>query len=61
MTDRAFVDLVARMRERQRRYFRDRSATTLDECKALEREVDRAVLERSGKATPSMFDDGDGS
>lgn len=38
-----FMDLVARMRDAQRRYFKTRSRDDLEESKRLEREVDRAT------------------
>jgi hypothetical protein len=38
-----FVDMVARMRDAQRRYFKTRSHDDLAESKRLEREVDRAI------------------
>ena len=40
-----FVKLVARMRQAQRDYFRSRDPAVLEESKALEREVDKAVKE----------------
>jgi hypothetical protein len=38
-----FVDLVRRMRDAQRRYFKTRDRGDLDTSRQLEREVDRAV------------------
>lgn len=52
MTYEEFRDLVARTREAQRRYFRDR--TGLDECKRLERAVDD---ELARGRQPSLFGD----
>lgn len=40
MSHAEFVDLVSRMRDAQRRYFRTRDRADLDESKRLEREVD---------------------
>lgn len=48
VTDPEFVDLVARMRDAQRRYFKTRSPDVLQESKRLEREVDAAVDAASG-------------
>ena len=38
-----FVELVGRLRERQREYFRTRSREVLIECKELEKYVDGIV------------------
>jgi hypothetical protein len=46
MSEREFVDLVARMRAAQRGYFRERTQERLEASKALEREVDREVARR---------------
>ena len=43
MTHREFVDLVERMRDAQKAWFRTRDYEKLDESKRLEREVDAAV------------------
>lgn len=43
MTPRQFFDLVARMREEQKKFFRTKSQTALNESKRLEREVDREI------------------
>jgi hypothetical protein len=43
MTHQEFVSLVANMRSLQKEYFRDRNRSTLDQCKFIEREVDREV------------------
>ena len=40
-----FRELVKRMREAQKRYFRTRSASSLDEAKACEKLVDEALRE----------------
>lgn len=54
MTAREFAELVKRMREAQRTYFRTRAASVLEESKRLEREVDAVVSDiLSG---PSLFD-----
>jgi len=46
MTHQEFASLVAKMRSLQKEYFRDRSRSTLDQCKFIEREVDRELEER---------------
>lgn len=43
MTHQEFIDKVAQMRTLQKEYFRDRNRSTLDQCKFVEREVDRAL------------------
>jgi hypothetical protein len=43
MTHQEFIPLVAKMRSLQKEYFRDRSRSTLDQCKFIEREVDREL------------------
>ena len=45
MTHQEFIAKVAEMRSLQKEYFRDRSRSTLDRCKFIEREVDRAIEE----------------
>lgn len=45
MTDIQFKDLVANMRQLQKRYFKERSSTILQQCKKLENDVDRALEE----------------
>lgn len=40
---RAFVELVARMREAQRVYYKVRTPEALGEAKSLERQVDMAL------------------
>lgn len=47
MTNAEFVDLVARMRAKQREYFdpNTRTRDTLAESKQLERRVDKAIEE----------------
>jgi phosphate uptake regulator len=48
MTLEALADLVARMRRQQAAYFRTRDPVVLQASKALERDVDRAVLQILG-------------
>jgi len=43
MDGRGFVDLVKRMRDAQRAYFRTRSKQSLQDSKALERQVDEEI------------------
>lgn len=56
MTEPEFYDLVKRMRETQKDYFRSRSPDVLQQSKALEREVDDAV--EAYYAPPGLFDAG---
>ena len=43
MTARDFFDLVARMRDKQKEYFRTRSGSVLQESKQLEKQVDEEI------------------
>lgn len=43
MNARQFFDKVALMRKLQKEYFRTRSKTTLNQSKAIEREVDAEI------------------
>lgn len=43
-----FVELVRRMREAQRSYFRDKTPALLKESKIRERDVDQSVRELQG-------------
>lgn len=43
MTARDFFNLVARMRDKQKEYFRSRSASVLKESKELEKQVDEEI------------------
>lgn len=45
ITQAQFVDLVARMRQAQRDYFRERLTTQLHAARGWERLVDRAIVE----------------
>jgi hypothetical protein len=45
MTNTEFIDLVAQMRTAQKSYFRTRSKTILEQSKALERQVDAAIVQ----------------
>lgn len=44
MTAKEFFDLVSQMREKQKEYFRTRSASVLNESKTLERRVDAEIM-----------------
>ena len=44
MTAKEFFDLVSEMREKQKEYFRTRSASALNESKTLERRVDDEIM-----------------
>lgn len=56
MTGDELFDLVVRMRDAQKAYFRDRTAEALDHSKKLEREVDRALANRrGGRRQPELF------
>lgn len=43
MTSKDFFHLVARMRDRQKEYFRTRSGSVLKESKQLEKQVDEEI------------------
>ena len=43
MTARDFFNLVARMRDNQKEYFRTRSSSVLQESKRLEKQVDDEI------------------
>lgn len=43
MTAKDFFDLVTRMRDKQKEYFRTRSASVLKESKQLEKQVDEEI------------------
>ena len=45
-----FVALVADMRSVQKKYFKYRTDALLNDCKALERRVDAAILDRKKDA-----------
>jgi hypothetical protein len=49
-----FEELVRRMRESQRDFFRTRSRESLAESKRLEKEVDKWLDEKTN--TPDMFE-----
>ena len=53
MTDGEFFDLVKKMREAQKRYFRTREIAAVAEAKKLESEVDREIAERT--VGPDLF------
>lgn len=54
MEARAVIDLVAKMREAQRAYFRTRSPADLERSKSLEKRVDIAL--RDYLSGPSLFE-----
>jgi hypothetical protein len=59
--DREFVDLVKRMRDAQRAYFRDRTIGQLREATKLEEQVDKALRrDRDGQGALS-FGEADGT
>lgn len=53
MEPKEFIDLVQRMRAKQKEYFRTRDTTILRESKDLERHVDNAV--EAYDAKPDLF------
>jgi hypothetical protein len=54
MTHDEFRALVSKMRDVQRRWFKGRLPQALEDSKALERQVDRALAEFA--EPPSLFD-----
>ena len=48
MTAKDFFDLVARMRDKQKEYFRTRSGFVLKESKQLEKQVDEEIRRVNG-------------
>lgn len=55
MTHQEFIAKVAEMRSLQKEYFRDRSRSTLDRCKFIEREVDREIEKITATATQTTL------
>lgn len=55
MTHQEFIAKVAEMRSLQKEYFRDRSRSTLDRCKFIEREVDRELEKLTATATQTTL------
>lgn len=45
LTAEDIVDLVERMRSKQKEYFRTHTIAVLEQSKALEREVDKAITQ----------------
>jgi len=45
MTPKQFIDLVTEMRATQKRYFKERTIALMEQSKALERQVDAAIVE----------------
>lgn len=54
MSQDDFVKLVQKLRESQKRWFREKRPQDLDDSKALERQVDRALADLA--RPPSLFD-----
>lgn len=52
LSEREFIDLVSRMRELQREYFRTRDRSTLVRSKDLERQVDAHI---KAVTQPALF------
>jgi hypothetical protein len=50
MSNDEFVDLVSRLRDAQKNYFRVRTADALEGSKRLERDVDKAIEEMRSRA-----------
>lgn len=61
MDARAFFDLVARMRAKQKEYFKTRNSKSLAESKRLEKAVDDEIHRVEGivdsKRNPNLFND----
>lgn len=49
-----FVELVEKMRNAQREYFRGRMGRDLDKAKKYEKEVDRTIIEYKAKQMDSL-------
>lgn len=50
-----FYDLVARMREAQKGYFKQRTQFWLDKSKQLERAVDNSIQQLAGNGRRTLF------
>jgi hypothetical protein len=50
-----FIQKVREMRELQKRYFRERSGTILQQCKAAEKEVDSYFEPKKEDEHPKLF------
>lgn len=59
MNARDFFNLVTKMRDKQKEYFRTRSASVLQESKRLEKQVDDEIQRVNGiikdKQNPRLF------
>ena len=55
MQDDDFRDLVYRMRQAQKEYFRTRSHFVLQRSKELEKAVDRELGEKKEEEIPTLF------
>lgn len=61
MTTGEFADIVQKMREAQKKYFKTHSSEWLDKSKALEKQVDTILEERNKREyerkNPGLFDE----
>ena len=61
MTTGEFADIVQKMREAQKQYFKTNSSEWLDKSKALEKQVDTILEERNKREyerkNPGLFDE----
>lgn len=48
MNSKEFFNLVVKVREMQKRYFKDRSSMSLSVCKRLEKELDAEITRANG-------------
>lgn len=56
MTSEQFLETVAKMRELQKRYFKERDTSILDQCKFTERLVDLHIHESLNPKQRSLFE-----
>lgn len=54
MTEKEIIELARKTRQSQKEYFATRSRSTLNECKALERQLDQAIEEYT-EANPQQL------
>ena len=57
MSNKEFIDLVAKMRKSQKDYFRTRRSDILQESKRLEKSVDNAINELRDGISAGLFDE----
>lgn len=57
MSNKEFIDLVAKMRKSQKDYFRTRRPDILQESKRLEKSVDNAINELRDGTSAGLFDE----